>query len=102
MDRGGAGQIRIAVAHQHFGHLALELRVAPLKEVAHPVRLEFMGVADGPCRDLSRASTRNCWTSLIAYEHIYVNVLMQRRTSQRDLKRAPVASRDVQARIPHP
>ena len=56
VDRVGAVQVHVAIDHQHFGHLALELRVAPLEGVAHPVRLEFMGVEDAPYRGLARAS----------------------------------------------
>ena len=56
VDRIGAVQVHVAIDHQHFGHLALELRVAPLKVVAHAVWLEFVGVEDAPDRGLARPS----------------------------------------------
>lgn len=50
----GTVQIHVPVNHQHLGHLALEIGVAPFEVVAHPVRLEFVRIQDAPHRGFGR------------------------------------------------
>lgn len=53
VHRLGTVDVHIPIDHQHLDHFTVKLSIAPLQVVAHPVRLQFMGIQDAPHRGLA-------------------------------------------------